>query len=69
MTDPRLREEINRHTSSEAETSGILRSLERFGGDESIDRYEVTPEGSRRLRRSTQASWVVRAVRGSAPKK
>ena len=64
LSNPGLRSEIERHTQSEAETSGILRSLERFGSDASIERYEITPQKRGRFGRSAKGvSWQVRAVR------
>jgi hypothetical protein len=62
--DPSLRNEIHKRTGSDAETSGILRSIERFGGDPSIVRFEVSPKSSTRFGRAAPAvSWSVRAVR------
>ena len=64
LSDPGLRSEIARHTLSDAETSGILRSLERFGGDSSIERYEITPQKRGRFGGTTKSvAWHVRAVR------
>jgi len=66
ISAPSLRREISRHTSSEAETAGILRSLERFGGDASIIRYEITPTKAGRWSPKTKAvAWTVRAVRSA----
>jgi hypothetical protein len=65
MSDPSLRKEITGHTGSETATSGILRSLERFGGDSSIERYEITRKKSARLPTAKSVSWNVRAVRSS----
>ena len=63
-SDSTLRGEIDSHTENDAETSSILRSLRRFGGDLSIRYFEVTPAPSRRTRQSTFGfSWHVRAVR------
>jgi len=58
--------EIGRHTHNEEETACILRSLERFGDDASIMRYEITPQESLRFspKRRTVA-WTVRAVRSA----
>jgi hypothetical protein len=59
-----LRAEVLSYTRSDAETSSILRSLERFGEDTSIVRYEVTPTSSRRTHHTGSLSaWTVRAVR------
>lgn len=64
LSDPTLRDEIQTHTGNAAETSSILRSLDRFGQDPSIRYYEVTPTPSRRTYRPTSAfTWTVRAVR------
>ncbi|MGD2047196.1 MAG: hypothetical protein PVJ80_01480 [Gemmatimonadota bacterium] len=64
LSDPSLRSEIERHTQNEAETSGILRSLERFGADASIERYEITPQKKGRFGGGTKGvAWQVRAVR------
>ena len=64
LSDPKLRDEIQAHTGSDAETSSILRSLDRFGHDVSIQYYDVTPMPSRRTYQSTAAfTWTVRAVR------
>lgn len=64
LSDSTLREEIASHTKSDEETSSILRSLERFGGDLSIQHFEMTPTPSRRGRQKTSAfTWNVRAVR------
>ena len=61
---PSLRQEILNHTGSEAETSGIMRSIERFEGDSTILRYEITPKPQGRHHRSAKAvAWTVRAVR------
>ena len=63
-SDSTLRGEIDFHTENDAETSSILRSLRRFGGDVSIRRFEVTPTPSRRTRQPRSAfTWSVRAVR------
>jgi len=70
LADPSLRTEISRHTLSEVETSGILRSLERFGDDPSIERYEITPmERGRSQVRTKTVAWTVRAVRSSDPRR
>lgn len=64
LSDANLREEIHAHTGSDTETSSILRSLQRFGGDLSIRYYEMTPTPSRRIHRATSAfAWTVTAVR------
>jgi hypothetical protein len=64
ISDPSLRTEISRHTGNEDETSRILRSLERFGGDSSILRYDITPkENGRFAQKARTVAWSVRAVR------
>ncbi len=64
LSESTLREEIDSYTRNDAETSSILRSLRRFGGDLSISYFEVTPTPSRRTRQPTSAfTWSVRAVR------
>ena len=64
ISDPSLKEEIDRHTSNAAETSQILRSIERFGGDDSIRRYDISPEkGRKSARMAKTAAWTVSAVR------
>jgi len=63
-SDPSLREEILDRTGSDAATSGILRSIERYGGDSSILRFEISPKTHNRAHRAAVAvSWSVRAVR------
>ena len=63
-SDPSLREEILSRTGSDAATSGILRSIDRFGGDPSILRYEISPKAHARAQRAPRAvTWSVRAVR------
>lgn len=62
--DPSLKDEIDRHTRNDAETSQILRSIERFGGDDSIRRYDISLHKGRRSERVARtAPWNVRAVR------
>jgi len=64
VTDPALREEIHAHTGNDDATSGILRSIDRFGGDDSILRYEISRKAnSRAYRHGNAAAWSVRAVR------
>ncbi len=64
-TDPALRQEIQRHTGNDGETSSILRSIARFGGDSGIRSYEVTPKPRQGNRHDPRTlSWTVRAVRG-----
>jgi hypothetical protein len=64
LSDPSLHDEITEHTGDAAATSGILRSLDRFSGDSSIDRYEITPQQRNRgAARARGIAWNVRAVR------
>ena len=64
LSDLTLQEEIASHTESDEETSSILRSIRRFGGDSSIRYFEMTPRASRRGRQPTSAfTWSVRGVR------
>lgn len=56
-----LREEIQAHTGNEAATSSILRSIQRFGDDASVRRYEMTPHVRGRGPRAV--AWNVHAVR------
>jgi hypothetical protein len=66
VSDPALREEIDTHTGSAEATSGILRSIDRFGTDPSILSYEMTPKPQGRNRRLPDAvAWTVHAVRAS----
>jgi hypothetical protein len=64
--DPTLPEELRIRTGSEEAASGILRSIERFGADPSILRYEISPKSRYPTHRtSTAVSWTVRAVRAT----
>ena len=64
ISDPALRKEIQSYTESTDATSLILSCIERFGGDPSIQRYEITPELHNRTSRTTSpVGWTVRAVR------
>lgn len=64
ISDPELRRQILAHTGSDAETSSILRSLERFGGDTSIRYFEITPRPTRRTYHGAPiVAWSVRAER------
>lgn len=61
---PAMREEITSHTGSDQETSSILRSIERFGGDATIRSYEVSPKATRTSTfRVPRVAWTVRALR------
>lgn len=65
VSDPLLRDELLARTGSDEEASSILRSIERFGNDLSIDYYEMTPIPTRRTYHSAKTvGWTVRAVRG-----
>jgi hypothetical protein len=64
LSDPALLQEIRTHTESDAEADSILRSIERFGDDQSIRYYEMTPRPRRgAYRQAFTLSWSVRAVR------
>ncbi len=64
LSDPALLDEIRSHTGSDKEALSILRSLERFGSDGSIDYYEMTPKSGRPSYRTRPGvTWSVRAVR------
>jgi hypothetical protein len=64
VSDPALRQEIDSHTGNDEATSGILRSIDRFGGDDSILRYEVSRKTTTRAyRHGAAAAWQVTAVR------
>lgn len=66
--DDSLRTEITDHTGNDSETEGILRSIERFGGDASIERYEISrSERGKYAPKTKTAGWLVRAVRAGAP--
>ena len=67
--DAALREEIRARTGSAEAASGILRSIERFGTDPTIVRYQITPKSSnRKYREETAVAWSVRAVRTEGPR-
>jgi hypothetical protein len=69
-SDPSLRTEINGYTGNDIATSGIIRSIERFGDDESIERYEISlSERGRYAPKTQMAGWIVRAVRAAPPPK
>jgi hypothetical protein len=64
ISDPALRAEIDAHTGSPEATAKILRSIERFGVDPSVLRFEMNPRKENRTIRSTETvSWTVHAVR------
>jgi hypothetical protein len=64
VSDSALREEIRSHTGSDEAASRILRCIERFGADPSIEQYEMTPTTNQRSYRGTlPVAWSVRAVR------
>lgn len=66
--DASLCEELRVRTGSELAASGVLRSIERFGADPTILRYEISPKAHNRLHRSAAAvAWTVRAVRSGGP--
>ena len=65
--DSSLSEELRVRTGSQKAASGILRSIERFGVDPTILRFEITPQSRNRLRPdSASVTWTVRAVRAGA---
>ena len=62
--DPSLREELRTRTGSDQAVSGILRSIDRFGGDDSIVGFEISKRSSGRPQRGAKSvAWGVRAVR------
>ena len=64
VSDPALFGEIQTHTANRAATETILRSLGRFGSDQSILRFEMIPQAIRAAgRASPGVAWNVRAVR------
>ena len=64
VADSELREEILAHTGNDQATAGILRSIDRYGDDSSILRYEVSRKtSSRAYRHGSAAAWSVKAVR------
>ena len=64
ISDPSLREEIQSRTKNVEATARILSSIERFGTDLSIQRYEIAPNtGYRPWRGQGPIAWTVRAVR------
>ncbi len=65
VTDPSLIAEIREHAGSDKAAETILRSISRFGGDDTIQSFEIMPRVSRRDHRfSMGQAWTVRAVRG-----
>ena len=64
ISDPGLREEIQSYTKNDVSTNRILSSIDRFGLDPSIQRYEIAPKPQYRHSRTQGAlAWTVRAVR------
>lgn len=64
LTDLALRKELMDRIGSASEADSIVRSMERFGADESIRFFEVIPQASRRTHyRPPGSTWTVRAVR------
>ena len=59
-----LHQEIRSYTGCDAETSTIMRCIERLGVDPTIRRYEMTPT-NKKLAYSGAApvTWSVRAIR------
>jgi len=67
--DTALLDELFTHTGSRQAAAGILRSIERFGADPTIFRYDISPKTHGRGRRnSTATAWSVRAVRTKLPR-
>lgn len=67
-SDPALRAEIQSHTGSDVATASILRSIVRFGGDPSIERFDVSPrQRGRPHPTANPVTWSVRAWRGDEP--
>ena len=62
---PALREEIQGYTGSVDATSKILSSIERFGIDPTILRYDIAPKANNRISRTdaNAIAWTVSAVR------
>ncbi|MQA92317.1 MAG: hypothetical protein GEU90_19165 [Gemmatimonas sp.] len=58
-----LRDEIRAQTESDEEAVSIMRSIERFGDDPSISRYDMTPTRPRPHIAVARVSWNVHAVR------
>ncbi len=68
LSDPALRHEIRDRTGSDEATLAILRSIDRFGGDDSIRRFEITPTSRGYAGRGRKVvAWHVRAVRSERP--
>lgn len=64
LSEDDLREVVHSHTGCDAETSSIVRCIQRFGADVSIRYYEMMPTPVRRAHRAAPTSaWTVRAVR------
>ena len=62
--DPSLVDDIRARTGSDTATAAILRSVERFGSDPSILRYEISPQSTARFGgKPSPVAWTVRAVR------
>ena len=64
LTPEDLQKEIQAHTGNETETDSIIRSMDRFGEDDSIRSFEITPKPRRQsMRLGPDSTWTVRAVR------
>ncbi|NNF29084.1 MAG: hypothetical protein HKN73_17805 [Gemmatimonadetes bacterium] len=64
LPDAELADLIIAQTGSVGEADAIVRSIRRFGDDESILHYDMTPTKGRGTRHNPRAaSWSVRAVR------
>jgi hypothetical protein len=60
-----LRDEVQSHTQNAVETSRILSAIQRFGGDPTIERFELIPSPARGFHGVGGTSWKVRALRKS----
>lgn len=59
-----LQREIQRHTGNVSETDSIMRSMDRFGPDDTIHSYEMIPRPRQRtVRAGPDSTWTVRALR------
>jgi hypothetical protein len=59
-----LVDDIRAKTGSDTATAAILRSMERFRGDPSILRYEISPQSTSRFGGvASSVAWTVRAIR------
>lgn len=62
--DATLREEIQARTENSEDTTRILRSIQRFGGDPTIERFDMIPQPVRStVHLPSGIIWTVKAVR------